>query len=727
MNVLNPYARLTALALLCVLAGSVAACRKTRDVRGTKPASPAWVAPELLTNQVGTLPGAIYQSQAMSPIRWQPWTKETMERARVANRLLLCVIVIPQQPGFQDVLAELTADPEVVQKINDSYVPVLIDADAIREMQVLTSDLCAEINEGLNLPLLLWVTFDGDPVAWIPALTDGAGGIRGLFDQSHSMVSQMWTDAPSYVLKNSKLDNRDRRARLQQRKVTKAVSRQPEVDALRGLRQLVSLYDPFSRNFDETGGLFPASAIELLARAALHPTLPRDTRQACLDTTRELLVDLLPSAMFDPLDGGVFTSRRGTSWSLPVFIRDCPSQSRVAVALFSAYRATGNRRAMDAALGLISFAERTHGTPDGLFAVGLSGRTDPEDWMWRVEEVTKILGPEDAAWWTAATGMKGLGNLPSEVDPRREFFRSNTIGLEPTVAEIATSQGQPLEVFQPRFDAAKAKLLAARTQRLTKFRRDESPHAPSTFRMVSAYAAAFGATGDEQYRSKATSLLRRAKEAFTVGPRLRVFAAEAPSSLNGGRAFLYALAMQAALDVAVVTSDYDWLVWAEDLATTSAELFTSDDLLKECSDDARLIDLPVADFVMLFDDSTAGLVSQAEYRLAEVGRPLVESFSKLATPLPTYAVARPVLHTDLLLATMARHYPVLAVYGTDLPPDLKLAVERLPIRVFQRRSARDGEQVPSGAVKVSFGGMKDAKLVTTPEALMEALLPDAGN
>jgi hypothetical protein len=245
--------------------------------------------------------------------------------------------------------------------------------------------------------------------------------------------------------------------------------------------------------------------------------------------------------------------------------------------------------------------------------------------------------------------------------------------------------------------------------------------------MVSAYAAAFCATGDEVYREKATTLLKKARESFAVGPRLRLFAQDAPASLGAGRAFLYALAMQAVLDVAVITSDDQWLVWSEDLATTSAELFTGNDFLKECPDDARLSDVPVTDLFMLLDDSTAGLLSQAESRLAELGRPLVQGFSKLATPLPIYTVERPVLHTDLLIATLARHFPVVVVCGADLPPGLRAACERLPMRMFQCRDAREGETVPAGAVQVLIGGAGVGGNITTPGALEEALLPPAEN
>jgi hypothetical protein len=206
-----------------------------------------------------------------------------------------------------------------------------------------------------------------------------------------------------------------------------------------------------------------------------------------------------------------------------------------------------------------------------------------------------------------------------------------------------------------------------------------------------------------------------------------MFASDAPPSIHAGRAFLYGLALQAVLDVAAVTGDDNWLVWSEDLATTSAELFTGEQHLKECPADAQLIDLPVTDLVMVFDDSTAGMISMAECRLAELKRPLVATFSQLATPLPTYAMERPVLHTDLLLATLARHYRVTVLTGADLAPGMKQAVERLPVRMVQRRKADAADVVPPGAVKILLGEEGANRLATTPEELHGAVLPSPAN
>lgn len=709
---------------LCSLVLGTTGCRKGNGETAENAGPPPVVASELLSNGLGPLPGAVYRSQAGSPLHWQAWTKETMERAKAANRLVFCVIAMPQQPEFQDVLKALANDPALVYAINQYYVPVLIDGDASREVGLLSADFCAEIKRGLQLPLFVWMTPDGNPVAWIPVSQSAPTKVSELFYQSHSMVTRMWADDSAYVMKNSALDNENRRNRLAQRKNAKVMSKQPDVDAVRCLRQLASLYDPFSRSFDEVGGLFPAGAIELLATAAVHPGLPANTRARCLETTRDMLKDLLTSAMFDPLEGGVFSSRRGNSWALPAFFRDCGSQARAAVALIHAYRATGDALALQRALGLIDFAEKSYTTSEGFFSVGMMAESEPAAWLWNVEEIRKELLPEDAAWWIKATDMKGLGNLPSEVDPLREYFRCNSLGMRQSLEEIAAEQSQSPQEFAARFETVRKTLLKVRNTRLGPTVRDDCSHAGTTLRMVSVYAAAFGATGDDKFREKAVTLLDRARTAFSDGPKLRLFSKDAPASIGAGRAFLYGLALQAALDVSVITSDEKWLVWSEDLATTAAELFTGSQFLKECPDEAKIIDLPVTDLMMLFDDSTAGLISLAECRLAERKRPLVQSFSELATPLPTYAVDRPILHTDLLQATLARHFRVTLVAGSGISSVMKRATERLPMRMIQRRDAKSAEEVPAGSVLVILAN-GETRLVSTPEALQQAVLQQA--
>jgi uncharacterized protein YyaL (SSP411 family) len=436
--------------------------------------------------------------------------------------------------------------------------------------------------------------------------------------------------------------------------------------------------------------------------------------------------DLMPSAMFDPLDGGLFAIRRAGTWAFPVFERECNSQARAVVALLRAYQATREPLVLARALGVLEFAEKSYMTRDGLFALGDSAGPSPKSWLWTVEEIQKILPAEDAAWWIAATGMRKMGNLPSEADPTREFFRGNSLGMVKPMSQIATELALTPDAFKPRFEAARKMLLKVRDGRQGEGIKDGWAHAGTSLRMVSAYAAAFSATADPVYRDKAVALLERVRQTFVDGPQLRMYAAKTAPSISAGRAFLYGLALQAALDVADVTSDESWLGWADDLASTAAERFTATDFLKECPDAAKIIDLPITDLVMVFDDSTSGLISFAECRLAARGRPLVESFSRLALPLPMYALERPVLHSDLIQATLVRHYAPLVVTGKELPEALKTAVECLPLRLIKRRAGLAQDGVANGSVKLILpdGG---ERMVTTPEALRDAVLLPAKN
>ena len=679
------------------------------------------VAAELHTNNVAGLPGLIYQSQAKSPIRWQPWAQESFERARAAKRMVLLVVTMPQHTAFHKVLNEMASDPGLVAQINDNYVPVLADADATRELGLLAADLADEIKVPVQLPMFVWLTPDANPVAWIPA-TAATESVRDLFDKSHSWLMRSWTSDSEYVKKNSIADNLARRTRIASRRNEDQASKVPATDVIRAIRQLSSLYDPVSRSFDESGGQFPSGTLDLLASVIITSSVPKEIRAHSLNVLQELLKDVLPSPMFDPLDGGLFSVRRSSTWAFPVFDREGGGQARAIVALFHAYQATRDPQVLERAMGVLTYAEKTFATQSGGFALGDSPGERPKCWLWTIEDIRKALPTEDAAWWITATGMHGLGNLPFEADPTREFFRSNTLGWVKPMSEIASGLGLSQEAFKPRFEAARKILLKARDERLGGVVRDETAHAGTTLRMVSAYSVAYGATGNSLFRDKAVALLEHARKTFGDGPQLWSYATKTSPSVSAARAFLYGLAMQATLDVADITGEEKHLAWADDLASTSAERFTAANFLKECPDNGKIINLPITDLTMLFDESTAGLISMAECRLAARGRPLVESFSRVAIPLPMVALEQPVIHTDLLQATLVRHYAPLVINGKDLSPAMQTALARLPLRLVKRRAATAADGVANGTVKIILSDQTNL-VAATPEALQDALLP----
>jgi len=685
---------------------------------------PPVVSAALQKNDLLDLGGPVYQSQAESVIRWQRWSKETFDHAREAKRLLLVVIVMPQQPAFQTVLATMARDPGMVKTLNEDYVPVLVDGEAAREMGLLTPRLAAEIDQPLELPMFLWMSHEANPVAWLPVPSRNPAGVAQTFNQSHEMVSRMWREDPDYVLQNSRLDNEGRRLRFANHHKNRTVSEKPAEDSVQAMRQLIALYDRFSRNIDEAGGLFPTGILDVLATGSSLTGVPQNIRERGAETVGDLLKDLMQSPMFDPLGGGVFSGRASQSWALPNFTRNCSDQARTAVTLMRCHQLTGDPEVLRRALDLLAFAERRFRTEDGLFVFGDFGTGRQDVWLWTVEEVEKTLGEREAKEWVAATGMKNLGNLPSEVDPTRKWFRANSLALVRPLAETAKSLGVPEEELAQRFEQSRQKLLTVRQERQTGKFIDTNPHVGANFRMVSAYAAAFCATGDEAYREKAVALLAKAKEKFYLDGKLTVYGKSADPAASEGRASHYALAVLAAQDVADITLAPS--AWLDELIAGSAAKFVGENYLKEVSDEAKIIDLPISDSEKTFDDTSGGLFAMARVR-ETAGGPQVESgLAGLAGKLVTNSVQKPILHTDMILAELIKNHAKQVICGTDLSPELRSAVERLPLQVIPRRLAKDSDGIPAGSVRVvSPDG--SVKLISEPSALRQELLSATKN
>lgn len=709
-------------ALITFLVAALPACKNEREAQIESFVLQDLPAPARQNNLSG-LSGAVYSHAANSPIHWQPCTSQSFQIAKDTNRMVFAMVAMSQAAGFTETLDALASDPGMVDLINTNYLPIIIDADDFREFALLIADLSIEIKQNINLPFFIWMSPEANPVAWIASPWLNTNNTREHFMRSHSMVAKIWEESPEYVIRNSAMDNETRHARISKRRLNRIESEQPQVDTVRAIRQLTSLYDPLSRNYDEIGALFPVGTLDLLASAAMQPTLPSDVKRRANETTREFVKDLLGSAIFDPLDGGLFSGRRGNSWSLPQYNRNSVMQSRAAVALFRTYQATGMDIALERALGVLKFVENNYQTNDGLFTMANFEPIDTHLWLWNIEEVQEILGPDDGKWFASLTDMRERGNIAYENDPERQFFRLNSLALAKATAELAADSEMSPDAFTSRFDSACEKLLAAREKRFGKWIRGEHAHAVASFRMVSAYAAAFTATGDNAWRLKAVELLNHSRNAFSDGSLLRAYPAAEHLANIEARAFVYAVAIQSILDIVDITSDHSWLDWGDNLATIMTENFARDGFLREATEKSSVINLPMTDLIMLFEDSTIGLLNFAECRLAARNRPLMRELRELAGVLPVSAVDYPVQHTDIVQSFLARHYSFTVIHNQKTSPDLISHIERLPIRMFHRRLANDGDNLPPGGCLLLRPDSPDPILISNPAELENALLP----
>jgi len=684
-----------------------------------------------LEDHLGEAPTAFLRHQSGSPIHWQSWNPDILETADQTRRLIMVLVGSSLYPSSNSVLATLSDSPKIVSTINENYLPVLVDADATREMAIFAAELCTEIQKPVGFPFLLWLSPDGNPVAWTPVAATDPESVRGIFDQSSNMVASMWLESHDYVRDNSIRDAELRVKRLARtrREDLSAIDPVERIDS--AARRLGELYDPLSRSIDGTGGLPPSGVFTLLARSATSPALPAPLRRTCQSAVADSVDNLVHSSMIDPLDGGIYLARRGIGWNLPVFSRDTTTQCRMSIALVACWHATGNPDFLAASTAALDFAEAGLGTGEGrVINSAILAQDDEPLMLWKIEELERRLDPEEYRALAMASELRGLGNVPFAADPSRRYFRLNVLGNRNTAAEIAPKLGLSEAQTSDTLKRAYRKLLKIRSQRLAdKLIIEPAPYARHHARLASANAVAFAATGDPARRQRAVEHLQTLRDDyFDAAGGLKQFPKTSDPVLGGGRGIDYALTAQACLDVHAVTLDNSWLKWAEQLLDLSSERFVIKTRMREFDDAGKVIDIPLGDAVMVFGESTCGVFHSVIERLSAFSysapTPLVDAIAgEMDTTGPS-----PVIHTDLLLGTLARHLKPVALLGSEFggsSPDaladaIRAGGPRRCTMVPDNATPPDSKKAPAGQALISIGQADPAPL-GDPKALAEWL------
>lgn len=647
---------------------------------------------EVGRNEMAGLPGPIYQGMGESAIHWRPWTREALEEAGTLKRMIFAVVAMPQQSTYKEELSGLESRADVVSEINENYVPILIDGGGVREMGLLASTLSKELGTDFDKPMMIWMTPEGAPVSWMPLAAEGGEDAGGVFQRFSVVMKGMWQDEREYFLNNSEMNLALIKGKMLGELESQRTGGDLADQSAGYLRQLVSLYDPLSRSLDEAGSFFPSGVLELLAMGVQTDGLPGDLEKRSREVLSSLLDDLLRSAMFDPIEGGVYSSRQGAGWSLPNFTRDCSSQAKVAVSLLESFAATGDRRALVRALGVLEFADKNYLTADGLYSFGGGSPGEVSEWMWSFDEIRELLSPKEFPVLVIAAGLEENGNIPMEIDSERKFFRKNSLLNTKDAGEVAELLDADEEEISALLKGAMAKLLEARNERVKRVGKgnaNRDANAVATLDMVSAFATAYRITGENRFRARSEELLGKAKEAFADGLRLNLYRGDAPESVIGGRAYLYALAIQAALDVYAITLSEEWKFWAGDLASTAAELFAGETFVKEAAAEMNFCDLPLTNHAMLFEESSVGLFAMARVRLSALDMPVSKALADLVSGYPSGIGSNPIPYSGVVQAGFVEGFGRQFLIGESAPEKLKEAILRLPLRAATRKISPD--------------------------------------
>jgi hypothetical protein len=139
--------------------------------------------------------------------------------------------------------------------------------------------------------------------------------------------------------------------------------------------------------------------------------------------------------------------------------------------------------------------------------------------------------------------------------------------------------------------------------------------------------------------------------------------------------------------------------------------------LREARPASTPLHLPIEDRLMLFDDSTAGLMRMNLARLAALGQTPPPAIARWTESLPDLATY-PVVFTDSLLAASFARSRILVELPADPTPAWREAACRLPLDRVARR-------VGKGSAALARQPDGTEIRIDSPDALAASVLPAA--
>lgn len=614
-------------------------------------------------NRLKEEPSDFLRSRTDDRVHWQPWSSQVFEDAKSEQRLVFAVVGSGKFPGTFQLLDDLNGrHAAIADGLNQDYVCTFVDTETHPEIALQLGFLSTEIKPPVSFPAIAWFSHQADPVAWLPLSNQDVENFDRVFGNSEAMVSRIWADSSRYVIENSA---RDSASRLERSKMTP--TKKHGSDELLELlqdssRSLAALYDPTTEGIDGGGGLIPAGMLHFCGLAGQSPLIEERVRKSLQRLVRGMSGTLMRGAICDPLDGGVFAARRSAGWDIPQLLKLADTQSAVGRAFALNSNWAADPAFLDLAKGCLDYADQQFaegGTSVGNYSVVSDPEVGERAFFLSDDKVRELLSEDEFKAAKLAYGLSGLGNVPFEADPRRDYFRKNTFSQRKSVAEVATALGESPEQTKALLESGRKILNTARQEMLEQADASFIEQCRITSinaNYVTALAELARTTGEASYVTRAQAVLAYLKEHHYTKDAgwLRTPAAGGRRQVRA-RGQDYSTLLAAHFALYRVDLDPNHLVEAISIAEDARSALTDDEgLMRELPIGDRIGTMPIYSSAMLFGPSTWGTIYGPMERLVQLtgDELLAESADTLRAHLMTRAKAAAMVHTDFLAGAL---------------------------------------------------------------------------
>jgi len=477
------------------------------------------------------------QQHAANPVDWYPWGEEALGLARRIDKPILLSVGYSACHWCHVMAHESFEDPEVAAEMNRLFVNIKVDREERPDLdQIYQTAHHLLARRGGGWPLTMFLMPDGMPFfggTYFPKTSRyGMPGFRDLLPQIAAAYHEQRGDIER--------QNAGLMRALAQLAPARDDTREPGRAPIdRAVREFARIFD------DAHGGLgqapkfpHPHELAWCLRRHAL------DGGEGTRAIARLTLTRMAEGGIYDQLGGGFCRYSVDQYWTIPHFEKMLYDNGPL-LALYSDAWRTGRDPLYEKVVReTAAWVMREMQSPEGGYYASLDADSEHEEgkfYVWTPDEVKALLTPEEYAVVEPHYGLDGAPNFENataeggagappggDAAPERDAGAVETRstasstrgdphsgGPRPTLrgarwhlrvtkplASVATRLGIPAAECQARLDTARAKLLAARVQRVWP-ERDEKVLTAWNGLMIRGMARAATVFGQDEWLASA--------------------------------------------------------------------------------------------------------------------------------------------------------------------------------------------------------------------------------
>ncbi|WP_418958792.1 thioredoxin domain-containing protein [Streptomyces tritici] len=494
---------------------------------------------------------------ADNPVEWWPWGEEALAEARRRDVPVFLSVGYSSCHWCHVMAHESFEDAGTAAFMNEHFVNIKVDREERPDVDAVYMEAVQAATGQGGWPMSVWMTPDGEPFYFGTYFPPEPRHGMPSFPEVLDGVARAWTERRAEVGEVAGKIARD----LSERSLAYGGEGVP------GEEELAAALLGLTREYDERYGGFggapkfpPSMALEFLLR---HHA--RTGAEGALQMASDTCEAMARGGIYDQLGGGFARYSVDRQWVVPHFEKMLYDNALLCRVYAHLWRATGSDLARRVALETADFMVRELRTAEGGFASALDADSDDGTgrhvegayYVWTPEQLTEVLGEEDAAYAARCFGVTEEGT----------FEHGASVLQLPQDAGFADAD---------RLGSIRERLLAARERRARPGRDDK---------IVAAWnGLAIAALAETGAYFDRPDLVSRATEAADLLLRLHMddsarlvrTSKDGRAGVNAGVLEDYADVAEGYLALAAVTGEGVWLEFAGFLLDVVLDRFRSE-------------------------------------------------------------------------------------------------------------------------------------------------------